>query len=108
MLIDDIEYVLFRHRDPAAAREFMRDYGLVDLGEVSGRSYMRTYGDAPFSWVTSEGEPAFLGMGFRVASEAALEELAKKFDTAVAPCPHPGGGRYVVTEIGRASCRERV
>lgn len=98
MLIDDIEYVMFSHRDPAAAREFMRDYGLLDLGEVSGRSYMRTYGDAPFSWVTSEGEPAFLGMGFRVASEAALEALAKRFDAAIAPCPHPGGGRYVVAQ----------
>ena len=30
MLIDDIEYVIFRHPDPAAARQFMLDYGLLD------------------------------------------------------------------------------
>ena len=33
MLIDDIEYVIFRHADPAAAaRQFMLDYGCPFLG----------------------------------------------------------------------------
>ena len=96
MTIEDIEYVLFRHPDVAAARSFMTDYGLLDLATQDGRSYMRGYGDAPFAWVSEPGEAAFLGMGFRVGSEAALERLAHRFDTAVVASPHPGGGRMVV------------
>ncbi|MCP3717758.1 hypothetical protein [Paraburkholderia sp. CNPSo 3281] len=30
MLIEDIEYVIFRHPDLAAVRDFMVDYGLLD------------------------------------------------------------------------------
>lgn len=55
MLIDDIEYVIFRHPDPAAARQFMLDFGLLDLEQTGHRIYMRCYGDAPFSYVTNAG-----------------------------------------------------
>lgn len=65
MLIDDIEYVIFRHPDPSAARQFMLDYGLLDLEQKGDSLYMRSYGDAPFSYVTSQGDAAFVGIGFR-------------------------------------------
>ena len=56
MLIDDIEYVVFRHPDPAATRQFMLDFGLLDLEQKGDSLYMRCYGDAPFSYVTSTGD----------------------------------------------------
>ena len=96
MLIDDIEYVMLRHPDPAAARQFMLDYGLLDLEQRDGAIYMRTYGDAPFSYLTSKGEAAFVGIGFRTGSREALDQLAARFDSGVKQCPHPGGGLYVV------------
>ena len=96
MLIDDIEYVIFRHPDPAATRQFMLDYGLLDLERKGDSLYMRSYGDAPFSYVTSKGDAAFVGIGFRAASREALDHLAAKFGSAVTECPHPGGGLYVV------------
>ena len=96
MLIDDIEYVIFHHPDPAAARQFMLDYGLIDLEQKGDSLYMRSYGDAPFSYVTSKGDSAFVGMGFRAASREALDRLAARFDSAVMECPHPGGGLYAI------------
>lgn len=97
MLIDDIEYVIFRHPDLAAVRQFMIDYGLLDAGQQGNSLYLRSYGDAPFSYVTTEGEAAFVGMGFRVATLDALENLAARFGAAIEECLHPGGGKYFHT-----------
>src|SRR5271165_2852915 len=87
MLIDDIEYVIFRHPDPAAARQFMLDYGLLDLERKGDSLYMRSHSDAPFSYVTSKGDAAFVGIGFRAASREALGQLAARFDSGVMECP---------------------
>jgi hypothetical protein len=46
--------------------------------------------------VTSKGDAAFVGIGFRAASREALDRLAASFGASVADCPHPGGGLYVV------------
>ncbi|MBV8577123.1 MAG: VOC family protein, partial [Acetobacteraceae bacterium] len=96
MLIDDIEYVLFRHPDPEAARQFMLDFGLLDLEQKGDSLYMRSYGDAPFSYVTSKGDPAFVGVGFRVPNREALDVLAARFESGVMECTHPGGGLSVI------------
>ena len=97
MLIDDIEYVIFRHPDLSAVRQFMIDYGLLDAGQQGDSIYLRSYGDAPFSYVTTQGEAAFVGMGFRAASQDALAQLAARFGADIADCPHPGGGKYFHT-----------
>ncbi|CAN0625257.1 conserved protein of unknown function [Burkholderia multivorans] len=94
MLIEDIEYVIFRHPDLAAARDFMIDYGLLDLQQRDDALYLRSYGDAPFSYVSTKGDAAFVGFGFRVSSREALDRLAARFGSAVTDCPHPGGGVY--------------
>lgn len=96
MLIEDIEYVIFRHPDLDAARDFMVDYGLLPLQETSERLYLRSYGDAPFSYMSTKGEAAFIGFGFRATSRQALDRLADLFGATVEECPHPGGGLYVV------------
>jgi hypothetical protein len=97
MLIDDIEYAIFRHPDLSAVREFMIDYGLLDAGQQGNSLYLRSYGGAPFSYVTTQGEAAFVGMGFRVASQEALDQLAARFGAKIEDCPHPGGGKYFHT-----------
>ena len=97
MLIDDIQYVIFRHPDLSAVRQFMLDFGLLDAGQQGDSLYLRAYGDAPFSYVTSQGEAAFVGMGFRVASEEGLAQLAGRFAAQIEDCPHPGGGQYFHT-----------
>ncbi len=97
MLIDDIEYVIFRHPDLSAIRQFMLDYGLLDAAQQGDFLYLRGYGDAPFAYVTSQGEAAFVGMGFRVASQQVLAQLAARFGAEIEDCPHPGGGRYCHT-----------
>lgn len=97
MLIDDIEYVIFRHPDLSAVRQFMIDYGLLDAVQQGDSLYLRSYGDAPFSYVTTQGEAAFVGMGFRVVSQAALVQLAARFGADIEACPHPGGGAYFHT-----------
>lgn len=94
MLIEDIEYVIFRHPDLAAVRAFMVDYGLLDLQQGGDMLYLRSYGDAPFSYVSTKGETAFVGFGFRMSSREALDRLAARFGSAVTECPHPGGGVY--------------
>ncbi|ACC72671.1 VOC family protein [Paraburkholderia phymatum] len=96
MLIEDIEFVTFRHPDLAAVRDFMVDYGLLDLQHDGDALYLRSYGDAPFSYVSTQGEAAFVGVGFRVSSREALDTLAARFDSPVTDCPHPGGGLYTV------------
>ena len=47
MPTDDIEYVIFRHPDPAAARQFLLDFGLIDLKQNGDSLYMRSGGDGP-------------------------------------------------------------
>ena len=96
MLIDDIEYVIFRHPDLAQIREFMLSYGLLDLEQTAEQLYLRSYGDAPFSYVTTKGDAAFVGMGFRVASLDALETISARFKSKIDDSPHPGGGLIVV------------
>ena len=95
MLIEDIEYVIFRHPDLEAARRFMLDYGFLDLERHGGAVYMRGYGDAPFSYVMTHGEAAFVGMGFRVANLDALEALSDRFNSKIELSPRPGGGLQV-------------
>lgn len=96
MLIDEIEYVIFRHPGLAQIPEFMIGFGLLELQQTADHLYLRSYVDAPFSYVTAAGDAAFLGMGFRVASREALAQLAARFDCPASECPHPGGGLYVV------------
>jgi hypothetical protein len=96
MLVQDIEYVIFRHPDLESARLFMLDYGLLDQERHGGAVYMRGYGEAPFSCVATRGEAAFIGMGFRVADLGALEALSDRFDSKIELSPRPGGGLRVV------------
>jgi hypothetical protein len=108
MVIEDIEYAIFRHPEPDAARRFMLDRGLLELGRRGGALYLRGYGDAPFCYVMTRGEAAFLGMGFRVADLDALEDLCDRFNSKIELSPRPGGGLRVVGGDPEGRCLEFV
>lgn len=96
MLIDDIEYVIYRQTDLAATREFMHDFGLLDGPPADAALYLRDRGDAPFAYVATEGEPGFVGAGFRVTSAEALAALAARLGKPVGASERPGGGSCVI------------
>ena len=62
MLIEEIEYVILRHPDPEAARQFMLDDGLLDPERQGDGVYLRSYGDAPFCSMATKGKAAFPGL----------------------------------------------
>lgn len=92
--IEDIAHVRFSAPDLGEMRSFLEDFGLTHVSD-DGALYMRGHGTAPFSHVTSEGEPGFAALGLRAASKADLETLAAAEGASVEPFEAPGGG-YVV------------
>lgn len=73
----------------------MSDFGLLALDQSGDTLYLCCYGDAPFSYVISQGEAAFVGMGSRLVSQDALSRLAAHFAAQIEGCPHPGSGCYL-------------
>ena len=95
--VEDVAYARFRAPDLARMKDFLEDFGLVkvEAGGCDGRLYMRGRGTAPFVHVTKEGDPAFVGLGFRAASLEDLETLARHEGAEVQSSPEPGGGSVV-------------
>ena len=59
MLIEDIEYVIFRHPDPAQRASSCWTMACWISSRRRDRLYLRSYGDAPFSYVTTKATPPF-------------------------------------------------
>lgn len=93
--VEDIAHVRFRAPDLGRMAQFLADFGMVAVESGDGRLYARGRGSAPFVHVTEPGAPAFLGVGFRAASLADLEALARETGAAVEPLDAPGGGSVV-------------
>lgn len=91
---EDIAFVRFTAPDLAEMRVFLEEFGLGCF-EAGGRLYGRGTDGAPFLHVTEQGEPGFAGLGFRAASRADLEALAKADGAAVEEPEAPGGGYRV-------------
>ncbi|MDE2562850.1 MAG: VOC family protein [Sphingomonadales bacterium] len=90
----DIAHVRFSAPDLAQMRGFLDDFGLATF-EQDGRLYARGTDGRPFVHVTEPGEPAFLAIGFRAASVADLDILAKAEGVIVEDSTEPGGGKIV-------------
>ena len=92
----DIAYVRFRAPDLDGMEAFLADFGLVRAERTEDALYMRCTGDEPFVHVTHKGEPGFIGLGFLMDDEAALDALARMEGASlVEDNPEPGGGRIV-------------
>ncbi|KWF06384.1 VOC family protein [Burkholderia pseudomultivorans] len=97
-MIKSISYATYRHRDLQAVRTFFQDFGLKVAHETPDRIFFRGCGDAPYLYVAERGdEPAFVGAGFEVDSEASLKGLAARFDAPIEELGAPGGGLRVIT-----------
>lgn len=91
----DIAYVRMASPDVELQARFLRDFGLVDLGDHGGARLFRAAGKAPFCYSLVQGEPGYLGFGLWVADDAELEALAAQDGAEIRTLDAPGGGRYV-------------
>jgi len=96
-MIESMSYVIYQHPDLAVIRSFLLDFGLLIVEETPQHVYFRGYGNAPTIYLAKRGaESQFVGVGFKVTSEAALKKLAARFDATIEPSPLPGGGDRIV------------
>jgi catechol 2,3-dioxygenase-like lactoylglutathione lyase family enzyme len=88
----DVAYVRFAVPDLAKQRAFLKDFGMIEVGEVDGTLYLRGAGEAPFCYALSQGEPGFLGLGVWAKDRADLNAIAAHDGVSVEPLTSPGGG----------------
>ncbi len=88
----DVAYVRFAVPDMARQRAFLKDFGMIEVGEVDGTVYLRGAGEAQFCYALSLGEPAFLGLGIWAKDRADLEAIAAHDGVMVEAINSPGGG----------------
>lgn len=93
--IEDIAHVRFSAPDLTEMETFLREFGLTPSTYTDGTLYARGTGSSPFLHSTTQGEPAFLGVGFRAQNLADLETLAAAEGTQVEALDAPGGGSVV-------------
>ena len=93
-----IAHVYYTHKSIDKAREFLDDFGLLELSRVGNKTYYRGYGTEPFVYCASEGsEDVFGGAAFVVESKDDLELASKTLPNAteVHEMNEPGGGLRV-------------
>jgi len=88
----DVAFVRFAVPDMARQRGFLKDFGMIEVGEVDGTLFLRGAGPAPFCYALSQGEPAFLGFGIWAKDRADLEAIAAHDGVSVEALNSPGGG----------------
>ncbi len=88
----DVAYVRFSVPDLAKQLAFLKEFGLIEVGEQAGAVYLRGTSSAPFCYAVREGETAFAGFGIWAESLADLEAVAGHDGVPVEPLDAPGGG----------------
>ena len=94
--VQDIAYGRLRAPDLDVMEEFLTHFGMVRAARTKSALYMRGAGPAHHLHVTELGEPRFVGLAWRAASEEDLARVAKAPGaSAVEPIDEPGGGKRV-------------
>ena len=94
--IRDIAYVRFAAPDLDAMERFAADFGLVRTARENGVLYHRGSDPSPYSHVTEEGDPRFIGVAFEAADADDLDAAARLDGASpVEKLDAPGGGRVV-------------
>lgn len=94
--VADIAYGRLHSPDLDLAEEFLANFGMVRAARTKSALYMRGTDPAHHIHVTELGEPKFIGLAFKVASEEDLQRAAKIHGaSAVEAIDEPGGGKRV-------------
>jgi catechol 2,3-dioxygenase-like lactoylglutathione lyase family enzyme len=97
--VTDIAYVRVRVPDLDRAEQFFADFGLTRVDRTSHALYMRGTGTDHHVYVAELGEPKFLALAFKAATEADLHALSRIHGaSAVEPIQEPGGGKRVIVK----------
>jgi catechol 2,3-dioxygenase-like lactoylglutathione lyase family enzyme len=88
----DVAHVRFVVADLAKQRAFLKDFGLIEVGEQAGTVYFRGTSSAPFCYAVSQGDTAFAGFGLWAKDLADLNAVAAHDGVPVEPLDAPGGG----------------
>ncbi|MEL7028780.1 MAG: VOC family protein [Pseudomonadota bacterium] len=97
---EDLAFVRFQAPDLSIMRNFLEDFGLR-VAEVEGPGgepvlYSRGTDGSPYVHILQQGEPDFLGLGFKMASRADLDALAQMEGASdIEEIDAPGGGLRV-------------
>lgn len=95
--VTDIAYVRVRLPDLDRAEQFFSDFGLSRSDRTPTTLYMRGTGVDHHVHVAELGEPKFLALAFKAATEADLQALSRvPGASAVEAIQEPGGGKRVV------------
>src|SRR5262245_55532957 len=91
-----LSYGRFRAPDLDAAEEFLTHFGMLRAARTPTALYMRGTDPHHHLHVTEKGDPAFVGLAYRAASEEDLARVAKAPGASgVESIDEPGGGRRV-------------
>ena len=94
--VEDLAYVRLRAPDLDVMEEFLTHFGLIRAARTPSALYMRGTDPAHHLHVTEKGEPGFLALAYRAASEDDLRRVAKAPGASpVESVDEPGGGRRV-------------
>jgi catechol 2,3-dioxygenase-like lactoylglutathione lyase family enzyme len=89
-------YIMFQVPDLQQQKAFLLDFGMIVAQESAQTLYMRGYGSDSFIYVAQKGDDArFLGAGFKLESEDALNKVATESGVPVQTIEGPGAGKRV-------------
>ena len=92
----DTAYIMFQVPDLETQKAFLQDFGMMVAEQSDTSLYMRGYGSDPYIYVAQKGATArFLGAGYVVESEDALNHCARETGKNVEKIDGPGGGQRV-------------
>jgi hypothetical protein len=92
-----LAWIRFARPDLERQQQFLDDFGIATAAMDALNLYGHGTGPSPYFFHAEKGaKPAFLGLGFEVASEQDLQ-IAANFDGAsqIRAVEGPGGGRFV-------------
>jgi catechol 2,3-dioxygenase-like lactoylglutathione lyase family enzyme len=94
--VSDIAYGRLRSPDLGLAETFLTEFGMVRAARTPTALYMRGTDPDHHIHVTELGEPRFIGLAFKAASEADLERIAASPGASpIEAIDEPGGGKRV-------------
>ena len=94
--VEDLAYVRLRAPDLDVMEEFLTHFGLIRAARTPSALYMRGTDPTHHLHVTEKGEPGFLALAYRAASEDDLRRVAKAPGASpVERIDEPGGGQRV-------------